>query len=122
MIDIKEVEEVFNLTKEIKQLEAKKKVLTDTLKQEMVATGQTAITHGDGKILLIESTRNSVKKNMKDKLLLFLKQKNITSCITLTPEVDKENLETEINMGNVTKEELEQFMTFNNVLTMRVTV
>lgn len=122
MVDVKNVEEIFRLTKEIKQLEADKKVLTDALKQEMLSTNQTSIVHGNGKITLSESTKNTVKKNMKDKLLLFLKQKQITSCISLTPEIDKESLETEINMGNVTKKELEQFITFSNVLTMRVTV
>jgi len=122
MIDIKDVEQVIALTDEIKKLEARKKVLTDNLKTEMLASGQDTITHNGSKIQLISTTRTSVKKGMKDKLLMFLKNKKLDSCIVLNPDIDKDNLETEINVGNVTQAELNQYMNFTEVNSIRVTL
>lgn len=122
MIDIKDVEEAIRLSEEIKKLETKKKAITDKLKTEMLASGQDVITHQGSKIQLVKQTRVSVKKNMKDKLLLFLKQRNLTSCITLTPELNKENLETEMNIGNITQKELDQYINYSEVNSIRVTV
>lgn len=122
MINIKDVEQVLRLTEEIKKLEAQKKTLTDSLKNEMIAAGQTDIIHNGSKIQLVKSTRVSIKKGMKEKLMLFLKQKNLTSCIILNPDVDKESLETEINIGNVTRQELDQYMNCTEVNSIRVTL
>lgn len=119
-MDIKNIEEIINLSREIKALEAKKKNLTDALKTEMIANKQNTITHAGSTITLTTSTRVSVKKGMKEKLLLFLKQKNLGSCITLTPDIDKETLETEINLGNVTQNELNQYMNYTEVNSIRV--
>ncbi len=122
MIDVKDVEQVFELTQEIKELEAKKKTLTDSLKSEMLATGQDTITHNGNKIQLVKSTRISVKKNMKDKLILFLKSRKLTSCISLNPDINKESLETEMNLGNVTQQELNQYMNYTEINSIRVTL
>lgn len=122
MIDIKEVEEVFRLTEEIKKLENQKKKLTESLKAEMLATGQDNIIHNGSKIQLVKSNRISVKKGMKDKLIVFLKQKNLNSCIVLNPDINKENLETEINIGNVTQQELNQYMNYTEINSIRVTL
>lgn len=122
MIDIKEVEEVLRLTEEIKKLEARKKTFTDSLKNEMVMSGQDTIIHNGSKIQLVKSARVSVKKGMKEKLILFLKQKNLGSCITLEPDINKESLETEINVGNVTQQELNQYMNYSEVTSIRVTL
>ena len=122
MINIKDVEQILKLTEEIKSLEAQKKVLTDSLKDEMIKLGQSDIIHNGSKIQLIRSNRFSIKKNMKDKLMLFLKQKNLTSCISLTPDINKESLETEINIGNITRQELDQYMNCTEVNSIRVTL
>lgn len=122
MIDIKDVEKAIQLTEEIKKLEAEKKIITDSLKAEMLATKQDVINYNGSKIQLVKSTRSSVKKGMKDKLILFLKQKNLTSCITLNPDINKESLETEINVGNVTKAEIKQYMNFSEINSIRITL
>ena len=84
---INDVEEALKLTEEIKKLEARKKTLTESIKTEMLATGQDVFDYNGSKIQLIKSTRVSVKKGMKEKLILFLKQKNLGSCITLNPDI-----------------------------------
>lgn len=122
MIDIKDVEKAIQLTEEIKKLESEKKTITDSLKAEMLATGQDVINHNGSKIQLVKSTRSSIKKGMKDKLILFLKQKNLNSCITLNPDINKESLETEINVGNVTQNEINQYMNFSEVNSIRITL
>lgn len=122
MIDVKDVEQILELTQEIKELEAKKKILTDSLKTEMLANGQDIINHNGNKIQLVTSERTSIKKGMKDKLILFLKNKKLTSCISLNPDIDKESLETEVNLGNVTQQELNQYMNFTKVNSIRVTL
>lgn len=122
MIDIKDVEKAIRLTEEIKKLESEKKTITDSLKTEMLATGQDVINHNGSKIQLVKSTRSSIKKGMKDKLILFLKQKNLNSCITLNPDINKESLETEINVGNVTQNEINQYMNFSEVNSIRITL
>ena len=122
MVDIKDVEEVIGLTEEIKKLEAKKKTITESLKKEMIASGQDSIYHNGSKIQLVKTNRVSVKKGMKDKLILFLKQKNLNSCITLNPDINKDSLETEINVGNVTQQELNQYMNYTEVNSIRVTL
>lgn len=122
MIDIKDVEKAIRLTEEIKKLESEKKTITDSLKAEMLATGQDVINHNGSKIQLVKSTRSSIKKGMKDKLILFLKQKNLNSCITLNPDINKESLETEINVGNVTQNEINQYMNFSEVNSIRITL
>lgn len=122
MIDVKDIEKAIQLTEEIKKLEAEKKVITDSLKTEMLATGQDIINHNGSKIQLVKSTRSSIKKGMKDKLILFLRQKNLTSCIILNPDINKESLETEINVGNVTQSEINQYMNFSEVNSIRITL
>lgn len=122
MININDVEDILKLTEEIKKLEAKKKALTDSLKAEMIATGQDNIIHNGSKIQLVRTTRFSIKKNMKDSLILFLKQKNLTSCISLNPDINKDVLETEINVGNVSKQEINKFMNCTEVNSIRVTL
>lgn len=122
MIDIKDVEKAIRLTEEIKKLESEKKTITDSLKTEMLATGQDTINHNGSKIQLVKSTRSSIKKGMKDKLILFLKQKNLNSCITLNPDINKESLETEINVGNVSQNEINQYMNFSEVNSIRITL
>ena len=122
MIDVKDVEEVLRLTEEIKKLEEQKKTLTESLKAEMIATGQKVINRNGSTISLITSNRVSVKKNMKEKLILYLKQKNLGSCITLNPDINKEILETEISIGNVNQQELNQFMNFTEINSIRVTL
>lgn len=122
MIDIKDVEKAIRLTEEIKKLESEKKTITDSLKAEMLATGQDIINHNGSKIQLVKSTRSSIKKGMKDKLILFLKQKNLTSCITLNPDINKESLETEINVGNISQNEINQYMNFSEVNSIRITL
>lgn len=122
MINIKDVEEVLTLTEEIKNLEAKKKKLTDTLKDEMIKIGQDVINHYGSKIQLVRQTRVSVKKGKKDDLLLFLKQKNLGSCIFLNPDINKESIETQINIGNITQQEIDQYMNITEVNSIRVTL
>lgn len=121
MIDIKDVEEVISIAREIKKLEAKKKMITDSLKKEMLASGEDVIKHNGSKIQLVKTNRISVKKGMKDKLILFLKQKNLGSCITLNPDINKDSLETEINIGNVSQQELNQYMNYTEINSIRVT-
>lgn len=119
---INDVEEALKLTEEIKKLEARKKTLTESIKTEMLATGQDVFDYNGSKIQLIKSTRVSVKKGMKEKLILFLKQKNLGSCITLNPDINKESLETEINVGNVSQNEINQYMNFSEVNSIRITL
>ena len=119
---INDVEEALKLTEEIKKLEARKKTLTESIKTEMLATGQDIFNYNGSKIQLIKSTRVSVKKGMKEKLILFLKQKNLGSCITLNPDINKESLETEINVGNVSQNEINQYMNFSEVNSIRITL
>ena len=119
---INDVEEALKLTEEIKKLEARKKTLTESIKTEMLATGQDVFNYNGSKIQLIKSTRVSVKKGMKEKLILFLKQKNLGSCITLNPDINKESLETEINVGNVSQSEINQYMNFSEVNSIRITL
>ena len=119
---INDVEEALKLTEEIKKLEARKKTLTESIKTEMLATGQDVFDYNGSKIQLIKSTRVSVKKGMKEKLILFLKQKNLGSCITLNPDINKESLETEINVGNVSQNEINQYMNFSEVNAIRITL
>lgn len=119
---INDVEEALKLTEEIKKLEARKKTLTESIKTEMLATGQDVFDYNGSKIQLIKSTRVSVKKGMKEKLILFLKQKNLGSCITLNPDINKESLETEINIGNVSQSEINQYMNFSEVNSIRITL
>lgn len=121
MINIKDVEEVISIAREIKKLEAKKKIITDSLKKEMLASGEDVIKHNGSKIQLVKTNRISVKKGMKDKLILFLKQKNLGSCITLNPDINKDSLETEINIGNVSQQELNQYMNYTEINSIRVT-
>lgn len=122
MINIKDVEEVLALTEEIKNLEAKKKKITDTLKDEMIKIGQDVINHNGSKIQLVRQTRVSVKKGKKDDLLLFLKQKNLGSCIILNPDINKDSIETQINIGNITLQEIDQYMNITEVNSIRVTL
>ena len=119
---INDVEEALKLTEEIKKLEARKKTITESIKTEMLATGQDVFDYNGSKIQLIKSTRVSVKKGMKEKLILFLKQKNLGSCITLNPDINKESLETEINVGNVSQNEINQYMNFSEVNSIRITL
>lgn len=122
MIDVKDVEAAISLTQEIKELEAKKKIHVDNIKKEMIASGQDIINHNGSKIQLVRSKRFAVKKDMKDKLLAFLKTKNLSSCIAITADVNKEVLETEINTGKITTNELNTYMNITTVDSIRVTV
>ena len=55
-------------------------------------------------------------------VLILIKQKNLSSCITLNPDINKESLETEINVGNVSQSEINQYMNFSEVNSIRITL
>ena len=122
MVDINTVEQVLKLTKQIKELEETKKILTDSLKADMLASGEEVINHNGSKIQLVKTTKFSIKKNMKDKFLLFLKDNNLSSCITINPDVNKDTLETEIAIGNISKDVIKQYANFSEVNSIRVTL
>lgn len=122
MIQQQDIAKIIDLTKEIKRLEAEKKTLTDALKIEMINSGQDTINFNGSKIQLIKYDKVSIKKNMKEPLLLYLKQNNLNSCIDISADVNKEILDTEINVGKITKQELSQYMNFTEVNSIKVTL
>lgn len=122
MIQQQDIAKIIDLTKEIKRLEAEKKTLTDALKIEMINSGQDTIDFNGSKIQLIRYDKVSIKKNMKEPLLLYLKQNNLNSCIDISADVNKEILDTEINVGKITKQELSQYMNFTEVNSIKVTL
>lgn len=122
MIQQQDIAKIIDLTKEIKRLEVEKKTLTDALKIEMINSGQDIIDFNGSKIQLIRYDKVSIKKNMKEPLLLYLKQNNLNSCIDISADVNKEILDTEINVGKITKQELSQYMNFTEVNSIKVTL
>ena len=88
----------------------------------MVATNTDKIPCSGGTITLTKSQRASFKKNMKDPFVLLLSQKGLKSCLKVEYDIDKEILETEIAAGHIEQSEVDNYMSFSEVLTLRVNV
>lgn len=121
-IDATSINKIFDLTEQIKKLENEKEGYVKQLKAAMIQSGQNEIVQNGHKIQLIHSTRNSVKKNMKNALMLFLKTKGLNGCIKVEYDVIAENINTEIVSGRLDKQELSQYMSITDVVSMRITL
>lgn len=122
MLTQEEINELVIITKEEKILKAKKEKLVAKVKAEMVATNNDKIPCPGGTITLSKSQRVSFKKDMKDPFVLLLNQRGLKSCLKVEYDVDKAILETEIAAGNIDKTEVDNYMNFTEVLTLKVNV
>ena len=122
MLTTKEIEELVELTKQEKELKAKKEKLVNKVKAEMSATNTDKLLCQGGTITLTKSQRASFKKNMKDPFVLLLNQKGLKSCLKVEYDVDKDALEAEIATGRIDKTEVDNYMSFSEVLTLRVNI
>ena len=122
MLTQSEINELVDIVKQEKALKAKKEKLVAKVKAEMSSTNTDKLPCPGGTITLSKAPRVSFKKNMKDPFVLLLSQKGLKSCLKVEYDVDKEILETEIAAGKITQSEVDNYMSFSEVLTLRVNV
>ena len=122
MLTQAEINELADITRQEKALKARKEKLVAKVKAEMTATNTDKLPCPGGTITLSKSQRASFKKNMKDPFVLLLSQKGLKSCLKVEYDVDKEILETEIAAGKIAQSEVDNYMSFSEVLTLRVNV
>lgn len=122
MLTQQEIDELADLTRQEKALKAKKEKLVAKVKAEMSATNTDKLNCAGGTITLSKSQRASFKKNMKDPFVLLLSQKGLKSCLKVEYDVDKDALESEIALGNIEQTVVDNYMSFSEVLTLRVNI
>jgi len=121
-IDNADLDKIVELTQQIKRLETEKKLYTEKLKATLVNAGSNELIYSGHKFQIVKSYRNTFKKNMKDSFIAFLAGKGLKSCIALTTDINKEALDTEVNLGNLTQDEINLYMTSTEVTSLKVTL
>lgn len=117
LAQISDIEEFIKLNNEIKQLDKKKKALSENVKAYMAGAGMSTLTHNGATLSITESSRCTIKR--KDEFIAELNAKGLGALLTIEVDVNKETLEAEINAGNLDPNFVNQYVTFTPVNTLR---
>ena len=118
--EYQEMKELVAINEEIKQLEAKKKVLSDSVKKLLVnAKIDKVSVDGNNTLTIIESTRNTVTKSTKDQFIAELVGMNKKHLVTYSIEPDLDSIFAEVDAGTLGKDFVDKYVKVTPVTTLR---
>lgn len=116
---LQEMEELVQVNEEMKKLEAKKKKLSDTVKNHMLTAKVDKITVNGSTLGLTESFRRTVGKATKDEFIANLVGMNKKHLLTYSIEPDLDSIFAEVDAGTLAQDFVDNYVKVTPVVTLR---
>lgn len=116
---VNEMEELIRVNEEMKKLEAKKKKLSDSVKQYLVTANIDKVSVNGSVLTLTESVRRTVSKSSKDEFIANLVGMGKKHLVTYSIEPDLDSIFAEVDAGAIDKDFVGQYVTVTPVITLR---
>lgn len=116
---LQEMEEYISLNNQIKELEQKKKALSENVKQYMIDSRYSQISVNNNTLTLIESERKTVTKSTKDKFIADLVGMGKKHLVNYSIEPDVDSIYAEVDAGSLSKDFVNQYIKKTPVTTLR---
>lgn len=116
---LQEMEEYISLNNQIKELEQKKKTLSENVKQYMIDSRYSQINVNNSTLTLIESERKTVTKSTKDKFIADLVGMGKKHLVNYSIEPDVDSIYAEVDAGSLDKDFVDQYIKKTPVTTLR---
>lgn len=116
---LQEMEEYISLNNQIKELEQKKKALSENVKQYMIDSRYSQINVNNSTLTLIESERKTVTKSTKDKFIADLVGMGKKHLVNYSIEPDVDSIYAEVDAGSLDKDFVDQYIKKTPVTTLR---
>ena len=114
--------ELVNINKELKALEAKKKVLSDKIKSTITGKKVDKVVINGSTLSIIQSTRTTVSKKTKDEFISQLVGMGKKHLVQYSIEPDVESIFAEVDAGTLDKNFVDTYITVTPVTTLRCDV
>lgn len=116
---VSEMEELIRINEEMKKLEAKKKKLSDSVKQHLVGANIDKVSVNGSVLTLTESVRRTISKSSKDEFVANLVGMGKKHLVTYSIEPDLDSIFAEVDAGAIDKNFVDQYVTVTPVVTLR---
>lgn len=117
--EIKEMEELIAINEELKVLEAKKKVLSDSIKKIMLASKIDKVSVNGNILTIIESTRKTVTKATKDEFIANLVGMGKKHLVNYSIEPDLDSIFAEVDAGSLGQDFVDKYVKVTPTTTLR---
>lgn len=116
---IQDMEALVSINEELKKLEAKKKVLVDSVKQYLVSASLDKVDVNGTVLAITESERRTVTKATKDQFVAELVSMNKKHLINYSIEPDVDSIFAEVDAGTLPKDFVDKYIKVTSVTTLR---
>lgn len=116
---VNEMQSLISINEEIKKLEEKKKILSESVKKHIIAAKTDKVTLGLNSFTVTEACRRTVKKATKDQFIAELVGMNKKHLVSYSIEPDLDSIFAEISAGALTKDFVDKYVTVTPVTTLR---
>lgn len=117
--ELSDMEELVQINEEMKKLEAKKKVLSDSVKGYMQKLNIDKCTVNGSTFSLTESQRRTVTKATKDMFIAELVGLNKKHLVLTSIEPDLDSIFAEVDAGSLDKDLVDKYVKVSPVITLR---
>ena len=116
---VQEMEELIEINEEMKKLEAKKKILSDSIKKHMTSAKIDKVDVNGSTLSLTESTRKTVSKATKDQFIADLVGMGKKHLVNYSIEPDLDSIFAEVDAGILGKDFVDKYVKVTPVITLR---
>lgn len=118
---VQEMEELVMINEEMKRLEARKKVLSDSIKGYMIAAKIDKVDVNGNTLGLTEATRRTVSKADKDQFIADLVGMGKKHLVTYSIEPDLDSIFAEVDAGTLGQDFVAKYVKVTPVVSLRCT-
>ena len=116
---VQDMTELVRINEEMKKLESQKKVLSDNVKQYMIAAKIDKVGINGSTLGLTESMRRTVTKSSKDQFVADLVGMGKKHLVTYSIEPDLDSIFAEVDAGTLNSDFVDKYVKVTPVVTLR---
>jgi len=116
---LQEMTELAMINEEMKKLESRKKVLSDSVKQHMITANIDKVAVNGSVFGLTESERRTVTKATKDQFIADLVGMGKKHLVTYSIEPDLDSIFAEVDAGSLQQDFVDKYVKVTPIVTLR---
>ncbi len=116
---VMDMEELVAINEELKKLESRKKVLSDNIKQYLVAANIDKVDVNGNTLALTESVRRTITKTTKDQFVAELVSMGKKHLVNYTIDPDLDSIFAEVSAGTLGQDFVDKYVKVTPVITLR---